>query len=159
MCWSASSIAATWLRDNDAGTATRESNAMARILIAEDEESLRGLLRRGLVALGHEVVVAADGAEAFEALSTQPAFDLLLSDIRMPVMDGIALALAMARDQPDLAILLMTGYSEHREQAQGLDAIIRGVVAKPFTLEEICVQVNAALAPARDQKSLSSRSI
>lgn len=119
---------------------------MARILIAEDEADLRSLLRRALLARGHEVIVAADGAEALEALSAQGPFALLLSDIRMPVMDGIALALAAARDHPETAILLMTGYSEHRERAQGLDALIRGVVMKPFTLAEITAQVDAALA-------------
>jgi CheY-like chemotaxis protein len=123
---------------------------MARILVAEDEEDLRGLLRRGLAEMGHTVAVAADGAEALDRLSQEnPPFDLLLSDIRMPVMDGIALALAAMRDQPDLAILLMTGYSEHRERAQGLEGLIRGVVMKPFTLAEIRAQVSAALTPLR----------
>jgi CheY-like chemotaxis protein len=123
---------------------------MARILVAEDEEDLRGLLRRGLAEIGHTVAVAADGAEALDRLSQEnPPFDLLLSDIRMPVMDGIALALAAMRDQPDLAILLMTGYSEHRERAQGLEGLIRGVVMKPFTLAEIRAQVSAALTPLR----------
>jgi DNA-binding response OmpR family regulator len=120
---------------------------MARILVAEDEESLRGLLQRGLGEAGHDVVAAADGAEALDALSAlKPPFDLLLSDIRMPVMDGIALALAAARDHADLTILLMTGYSEHRERAQGLDALIAGIVMKPFSLAEIVAQVAAALA-------------
>ena len=123
---------------------------MARILVAEDEEDLRGLLRRGLAEMGHTVAVAADGAEALDRLSQEdPPFDLLLSDIRMPVMDGIALALAAMRDQPDLAILLMTGYSEHRERAQGLEGLIRGVMMKPFTLAEIRAQVSAALTPLR----------
>jgi two-component system, cell cycle response regulator CpdR len=125
---------------------------MAHILVAEDEDDLRGLLCRGLREDGHEVAVAADGAEALAALSEEGGkfdrgkFDLLLSDIRMPVMDGIALALAAARDHPGLTILLMTGYAEHRERAQGLDALIHGVVSKPFTLAEIRAHVDAALA-------------
>lgn len=120
---------------------------MARILLAEDDGPLRGLIHRALAAEGHEVAVAADGAEALELLSAQKtAFDLLLADIRMPVMDGIALALAAARERPALTILLMTGYSEHRDRAQGLDALIAGVVAKPFTPAELGAQVSAALA-------------
>ena len=55
----------------------------------------------------------------------------------MPVMDGIALALAAARDHPDLVILLMTGYADQRERAHGLDALIHDVITKPFTLAEI----------------------
>ena len=123
---------------------------MARILIAEDEEPLRGFVRRALVEVGHTVAVAADGAEALEALARENgAFDLLLADIKMPVMDGIALALAAARDYPDIAILLMTGYAEQRERAHGLETLIQGVIAKPFTLAEIRFEVAAALAVKR----------
>ena len=64
-------------------------------------------------------------------------FDLLLTDIRMPIMDGIALALAAARDFPDLTILLMTGYADQRERAHGLDAIIHDVIAKPFSVASL----------------------
>jgi two-component system cell cycle response regulator CpdR len=123
---------------------------MARILIAEDEEALRSFVRRALSEAGHMVTVAADGAEALEALVREHGgFDLLLADIRMPVMDGIALALAAARDYPDVAILLMTGYAEQRERAHGLETLIQGVIAKPFTLAEIRLQVAAALAAKR----------
>jgi CheY-like chemotaxis protein len=119
---------------------------MARILIAEDEEGLRGFIVRALTDVGHEVTAAADGAEALD-LITRGAFDLLLADIKMPVMDGIALALATARDYPDLVILLMTGYADQRERAHGLDALIHDVIAKPFTLDEIRAAVSSALSP------------
>lgn len=120
---------------------------MARILIAEDEESLCAMCARALVADGHEVNAARDGAEALNLLAReQGRFDLLLTDVRMPVMDGIALALAAARDFPDLTILLMTGFADQRERAQGLDAIIHDVIAKPFTLAVLRSAVNEALA-------------
>jgi DNA-binding response OmpR family regulator len=61
-------------------------------------------------------------------------------------MDGIALALAAARDFPKVTILLMTGYADQRERANGLDALIHGVIAKPFSLAEIKAEVAAALA-------------
>ena len=64
----------------------------------------------------------------------------------MPIMDGIALALAAARDFPDLTILLMTGYADQRERAHGLDALIHDVIAKPFTLAALRAAVNEALA-------------
>ena len=84
---------------------------MARILVAEDEEALRKLVARALVQDGHEVMTANDGAEALDVLTRERgAFELLLTDIRMPVMDGIALALAATRDHPNLTILLMTGF-------------------------------------------------
>ncbi len=120
---------------------------MARILVAEDEEQVRALVARALLENGHDVVTAADGGAALDALGQAGGqFDLLLTDIKMPVMDGIALALATARDHPDMVILLMTGYADQRERAHGLEALIHGVIAKPFTLAEIRFAVAAALA-------------
>jgi CheY-like chemotaxis protein len=126
---------------------------VARILIAEDEEPLRALVTRALAEDGHAVAATADGAEALETLqSKNGGFDLLLTDIKMPVMDGIALALAAARDHPELAILLMTGYADQRERASGLDALIRDVVTKPFTLATIRGAVSKALMASGCQR-------
>ncbi len=123
---------------------------MARILLAEDEEALRAFIVRALAQDGHEVLAAADGGEALEVLARERGkFDVLLTDIRMPVMDGIALALAAARDHPDLTILLMTGYADQRERAHGLDALIHDVIAKPFSLTEIRTAVQEALVAKR----------
>jgi two-component system cell cycle response regulator CpdR len=120
---------------------------MAHILIAEDEGSLRKLLARALAEDGHTVVTACDGAEAIEALANDGGkFDLLLTDINMPVMDGIALALAAGRDHPQMAILLMTGYADQRERAHGLEALIRDVITKPFSVADIRRTVERALA-------------
>jgi CheY-like chemotaxis protein len=123
---------------------------MARILIAEDEDALRALVARALAQDGHEITTAHDGAEALDALiRAEGAFELLLADIRMPIMDGIALALAAARDYPQLSILLMTGYADQRERAYGLEALIHDVVAKPFSLATIRDAVQAALTDNR----------
>ncbi|KZD25183.1 response regulator [Tardiphaga robiniae] len=120
---------------------------MARILIADDEESMRLLVGRAIAMDGHEIVTAEDGAEALEIINEQGgAFDLLLTDIKMPVMDGIALALAVARDFPELTILLMTGYADQRERATGLNAIVHDVVTKPFSVADIRTAVADALA-------------
>ena len=120
---------------------------MGRILVAEDEEALRAFLVRAFKQDNHEVVAAADGAEALDVLTREKGgFDLLLTDIRMPIMDGIALALAAARDYPDLVILLMTGFADQRERAHGLDALVHDVITKPFTLPDIRLAVNEALA-------------
>src|SRR5215468_1876482 len=130
---------------------------MGRIVIAEDEEALRGSIARALALDGHEVTTAADGAEALDLIVRHEGrFDLLLADVRMPVMDGIALALAAARDFPAMTILLMTGYADQRERAHGLDALIDDVISKPFTLAQIRAAVNGALgrmSDARDQMS------
>ena len=119
---------------------------MARILIAEDEEALCAMCARALSGAGHEVKTACDGSDALDLLKREDGrFDLLLTDIRMPIMDGIALALAAARDFPELTILLMTGYAEQRERAHGLDAIIHDVIAKPFSVASLRQTVNEAL--------------
>ncbi|KJS13172.1 MAG: MFS transporter [Hoeflea sp. BRH_c9] len=117
---------------------------MARILIAEDEESLRRFIARALVIDGHQVVEAGDGAEALDYLEAG-RFDLLLSDIRMPVMDGIALATATADLIPAMPILLMTGFAEQRERAEPLLRIVVDVVEKPFSLPQIRQAVANAL--------------
>jgi two-component system cell cycle response regulator CpdR len=124
---------------------------MPRVLIADDEESMRSLVARAIAMDGHETVTAEDGAEALEILNREDgAFDLLLTDIKMPVMDGIALALAVARDFPGLTILLMTGFADQRERASGLNAIVHDVVTKPFSVADIRTAVADALAARQD---------
>lgn len=108
---------------------------------------MRLLVARAIAMDGHDVVTAEDGAEALEILSGEGgAFDLLLTDIKMPIMDGIALALAAARDFPELTILLMTGFADQRERASGLDAIVHDVITKPFAVADIRTAVADALA-------------
>jgi len=120
---------------------------MPRVLIADDEDSMRTLVARAIALDGHDVVTAEDGAEALDILERERGgFDLLLTDIQMPVMDGIALALSAARDFPDLTILLMTGFADQRERASGLNAIVHDVVTKPFSVADIRTAVAAALA-------------
>ncbi len=123
---------------------------MPRILIADDEEAVRGLVARSLQMDGHLTVTAQDGAEALDILTREAGrFDLLLTDIKMPLMDGIALALASARDFPELTILLMTGFADQRERASGLNAIIHDVITKPFSVTDIRNAVTQALAARR----------
>ncbi len=119
---------------------------MPRVLIADDEESMRTLVARAIAMDGHDTVTAQDGAEALDILVREDgAFDLLLTDIQMPVMDGIALALAAARDFPNVTILLMTGFADQRERASGLSAIAHDVITKPFSVIDVRSAVAAAL--------------
>jgi CheY-like chemotaxis protein len=93
---------------------------------------------------------AEDGAAALEALNhSDGKFDLLLADVKMPVMDGIALALAAGRNHPHVAIMLMTGYADQRKRASGLHALVRDVIAKPFTVKQIQGAVKEALVAGR----------
>jgi two-component system, cell cycle response regulator CpdR len=118
---------------------------MARILIAEDELPVQAFLRRALTHAGHETVVVGDGLAALSALR-EGVYDLLLTDIVMPGLDGIALALKVSKDHPQMRILLMTGYATEQQRAHNLEALIHRVIAKPFTLEQICAVVAEELA-------------
>ena len=123
---------------------------MPRVLIADDEEPMRKLVARAIAMDGHDTVTAQDGAEALEILTREGGgFDLLLTDIQMPVMDGIALALSAARDFPDLTILLMTGFADQRERASNLNALVHDVITKPFSVADIRTAVADALASGK----------
>lgn len=117
---------------------------MARILVADDEESVRSFVARVLALDEHEVTTAPDGGAALD-LALQEEFDLLLADIRMPVMDGIALALNVTAKRPNLPVLLMTGYATEEQRAHNLDRLIAGIISKPFTIEQISELVSRTL--------------
>jgi two-component system, cell cycle response regulator CpdR len=120
---------------------------MARILVAEDDPSVRAFVVSALSMKGHEVVAEEDGGLAAETVDAENGrFDLLLSDIKMPIMDGIGLALHVAAKHPDIIIVLMTGFADQRERAHGLEALIYDVITKPFTLADLLQKVDDALA-------------
>lgn len=124
---------------------------MARILIVEDDESVRSFTARAIAAGGHAVETAEDGDLGLGAIrAAQGGFDLVLSDIRMPAMDGIEMAKRAAGEFPGLRILLMTGYAEQRERAADLEAIVIDVVSKPFSLNDLRTKVSQALALATE---------
>ena len=118
---------------------------MASILVAEDEESVRAFVARALEHAGHAVTTAADGLQAVDALHRE-RFDMLVTDIVMPNMDGITLALKATKDWPDMAVLLMTGYAAERQRAHNLEALIHKVISKPFEMRDFLTAVDEALA-------------
>ncbi|MGB7431973.1 MAG: response regulator [Ahrensia sp.] len=119
---------------------------MAHILVVDDDDSVRGFTARALTLDGHFVDQASDGDEALERIEARGGdYDLVLSDIRMPAMDGITMAKQAVKDYPDLKILLMTGFAEQREQAKDVSRIVIDVVSKPFSLADIRAAVSRAL--------------
>jgi CheY-like chemotaxis protein len=99
---------------------------------------------RALEIAGHQTTSVEDGLQALEALSKQP-YDLLLTDIVMPGLDGIALALKAGSSYPDMPILMMSGYAAERQRAHNLDALVHRVIAKPFSLKQLCEAVKKTL--------------
>jgi len=120
---------------------------MAKILLVEDDDSVRAFVARALEIDRHLVIEAEDGEIGLETfVADGEGFDLVLTDIQMPQMDGITMAQALTRARPGQKILMMTGYANQRERAQGISEIVIDVVQKPFTLPEIRNEVSRALA-------------
>jgi len=107
------------------------------LLLAEDEVMLRVLATEMLEEAGFQVFEAADGVEGLELLKSHPEISLLVSDIKMPRMDGYALAEAGLALKPDLKILLMTGYAQAPPPALLKQAEVQ-ILHKPFNLERLC---------------------
>jgi two-component system, cell cycle response regulator CpdR len=117
---------------------------MPRILLAEDDDSLRGFLARALERAGYEVVACADGEEAAAVLDQE--WDLLLTDIVMPGMDGIEVARQAAALHPDLRIMFITGFAAVALTAGEQAPPGAKVLSKPIHLREIVSEVERMIA-------------
>ncbi|MDR3449247.1 MAG: response regulator [Alphaproteobacteria bacterium] len=117
----------------------------AHVLVAEDNPAVREFITRSLQSVGYQVTASIDGQDALDAL-TKDKFNVLVTDIVMPNVDGIALAMKAIRLFPDLKIVMISGYAQERMRAHNLDALVHRIIAKPFSLEEICEAVKNALA-------------
>ena len=119
---------------------------MARILLADDEAATRELLKRALSSDGHDIIVAEDGQEALDHLQkSSGSFDLLISDVQMPVLDGISLAEKALAGTPKLPIILMSAHADGFARGDALRPHLKAMLTKPFTLEQIRATVKAAL--------------
>ena len=107
----------------------------AQILLAEDEAMLRIIAVEMLQDAGFEVFEAGDGEEALALLKATPGIGLLLSDVKMPRMDGYALIEASLALRPELKVALMTGYAQ--EPPTALPRAIP-TLYKPFNLDRLC---------------------
>ena len=119
----------------------------ARILVVDDEPGIRNVVRRMLQRAGHQVAVAAHGAEGLATFVAEPAgFDLVLTDLSMPEMDGPTMALAIRKLAPQVRILASSGMLTPEEEARARAAGIVGFVPKPYTAEGLLAVVQRALA-------------
>jgi len=118
-------------------------------LFAEDDDAVREFVRRALSLDGHAVTAVSDGQQALNELQDEQ-YDLVLADIVMPRVDGIALALKAAKDYPWMLVMLMTGYAAERQRAHNLDELIQEVISKPFSLDDIREAVKRMLTPGSE---------
>ncbi len=116
-----------------------------KILVAEDNPAVREFIVRSLQSMGCQVLAVSDGQEALDILA-RDKFNVLVTDIVMPNVDGIALALKAVRIMPELRVVMISGYAQERMRAHNMDALAHRIIAKPFSLEEICQAVKDALA-------------
>lgn len=126
-----------------------DKTQMARILIAEDDASMRHFLSSALEKAGHEVFAHADGTEALGALNSGRSYDLLLADIVMPGMDGIELSQRAADLFPDMKIMFITGFAAVALRNGNFgEASGARILSKPFHLKELVGQIQSVLGTA-----------
>ena len=118
---------------------------MARILLADDDRGALDLVRRALEMDGHAVTTADDGNEALAHLG-RATFDVLVTDVQMPGLDGIALAKAAVAQRPGLKMVMMSGYPDILEKAREINGVTLRLVAKPFPIEHIRKEIRELLA-------------
>ncbi|NOX96417.1 MAG: response regulator [Alphaproteobacteria bacterium] len=118
---------------------------MAAILLAEDDESMRRFLKKALERAGHSVIDASQGDEALTELQLRE-FDLLLTDIVMPVMDGIELARRATEIDPEMKIMFITGFAAVALNAASQTPEDAKVLSKPFHLKDLVQEIDRVIA-------------
>ena len=118
---------------------------LKRILLAEDDDAMRGFLERALAKAGYEVIAFANGKEAHERLQEEP-FTLLLTDIVMPQMDGIELARRASELDPELKIMFITGFAAVTLNTATPAPKDARVLSKPFHLKDLVREIDRLLA-------------
>jgi len=121
---------------------------MARIMLVDDDQSALEMLRRGLEAEGHAVTAISESRDALDIVTSDPGlFDLLITDISMPDIDGVSLASGVLAVRPQLPVIMMSGLADELKRADTLraDHGVR-ILSKPLSLDQVRAEVAAALA-------------
>ena len=121
---------------------------MARILVAEDDDAMRVFLKNALNWAGHEVNALANGATAASCAEIEE-YDLLVTDVKMPGLDGVDLARRILARSPKLGVIFVTGFATRAYQATDIISHGARVLSKPFKLSELVAQVDAMVARTR----------
>ena len=123
-------------------------SAGGKVLLVEDEDMVRAVAERALTRAGYTVTTAADGDEGLEIVEGGAQFDLIVSDVVMPAMDGPTMAREIRKLAPDLPVLFMSGYAEEQLR-RDIDIPDMHFIAKPFSVASIGDKVGAVLREAR----------
>ncbi len=123
-------------------------SAGGKILLVEDEDMVRAVAERALARAGYEVVACEGGEEGLSAIEDGGEFDLIVSDVVMPGLDGPAMVRAIRKIRPDMPVLFMSGYAEEHLR-RDIDVPQMHFIAKPFSVQEIGDKVGAVLRTVR----------
>lgn len=120
------------------------SNGRPRVLVVDDEEGIRDLLMKTLQLAEYEVDLAHDGSSALERLRVG-AYDLLITDLRMPGVDGLAVIQEARRLKADLPVIIITGYSTEASAIEAINLGVQGYLTKPFRVPRVLSAAAKAL--------------
>jgi excisionase family DNA binding protein len=120
------------------------ANARPRVLVADDEASIRELLSKTLALADYDVDVASDGRATLERLRTTQ-YDLLITDLKMPGVDGLSVIREARRYRPDLPIIIITGFSSEASAIEALNLGVSGYLTKPFRVPKVLATAAKAL--------------
>ena len=134
-------------RENGATEAARPDRP-STVLVVEDEPALRAGIRRLLQEEGYQVIEAENGATALQLLEGTEKISLVLTDLRMPVMDGRQLASALARKRPSLPIVFMSGFTAQLMDLRLVSPNL-AFLAKPFRNDDLLAAIKRQLAGSR----------
>jgi excisionase family DNA binding protein len=130
------------------GAAAAAVQRRARILVVDDEASIRDLLAKTLALAEYEVDTAPDATTALDRVRAVP-YDLLIADLRMPGMDGLSLIRQTKRIRAELPVIIITGYSSEASAIEAVNLGVAGYLRKPFRVPEVLAAAAKALgAPA-----------
>jgi len=129
-------------------TPVQQWSGGGRILLVEDEDMVRAVAERALTRAGYTVSTASDGDEGLEIVEGGAEFDMVVSDVVMPVMDGPSMVREIRKTRPDMPVLFMSGYAE-AQLRQEIDIAEVEFLAKPFTVQQITDKVGAVLSAAK----------
>jgi DNA-binding NtrC family response regulator len=118
-----------------------------RILVIDDEEIVRVSCKRALAPEGYEVDSAASGEEGLD-LFEKADYDLVLTDLKMPVMDGIEVLLSIKKKRPEQNVMIMTGYDTVEHIVEAISSGAAHYIEKPFTPDTLIERINEVLEPA-----------
>ena len=132
-------------------------SAGGKVLLVEDEDMVRTVAERALARAGYEVTACANGEEGLAAISEGRAFDIVVSDVVMPGMDGPAMVRAIRTQRPAMPVLFMSGYAEEQLR-RDIDIPDMHFIAKPFSVASIGDKVGAVLRQARAEQQARAES-